>query len=285
MKFHTDNFFHIGAMHVQHGEPCQDYALSGEWGDRAFAVVSDGCSRGGMTDVGARFMALSLAKAFDDECSVDSTPDFEELEEGQWKRVRESQELYALLRDDMLATCIYAYLSPQHGAIRVMGDGAAALVRKDGSLVLYRFEWRHPDQSLPFYPIYLYEGLANFLDAYGVNENAFVVERWEKDGAGTWCLAASESTDAREGIKGATVHLSKEEIESLTFVAVFTDGVFQVEGVDWKDAMSQLLAFKTTTGVFAKRRMIRFIEDAKKIGKGPQDDLSFAVINVDRAEA
>jgi hypothetical protein len=43
--------------------PCQDYALSGVTRHLAYAVVADGCSSGGKTDIGARVLALATAIA------------------------------------------------------------------------------------------------------------------------------------------------------------------------------------------------------------------------------
>jgi len=60
--------------------------------------------------------------------------------------------------------------------------------------------------------------------------------------------------------------------------------VTQIDGVDWKDAVVQFLAFKNTAGEFAKRRMIRGIKDANKKGRGPFDDISYAVIGVQQIE-
>ena len=59
----------------------------------------------------------------------------------------------------------------------------------------------------------------------------------------------------------------------------------QADGMNWQDAVLDLLAFKNLNGEFAKRRMIRFIKDSKKNDKkGPLDDISFAVIRIDGGE-
>ncbi len=49
-----------------------------------------------------------------------------------------------------------------------------------------------------------------------------------------------------------------------------------------RGAVSSLLAFKNTTGEFAKRRMIRGIKDFHQVGRGPIDDISFAVVRIEQ---
>ena len=87
-----------------------------------------------------------------------------------------------------------------------------------------------------------------------------------------------------EGIGAVTIPIRPEELGDLEFLAVFSDGVTQIDGLDWKDAVVQLLAFKTTEGEFAKRRMIRLIKDAQAKGKGPVDDIAYAVVRIIQEE-
>ncbi len=64
MSLKTDHTFQIGLQHLQTGKPCQDFALSGTIADDlVYAIVSDGCSSGGMTDIGARLMVLATKRA------------------------------------------------------------------------------------------------------------------------------------------------------------------------------------------------------------------------------
>ncbi len=63
MKFHTDHHFIIGHGHLADGKPCQDYTLSGLVGGGAYAVVSDGCSSAGQTDIGSRIIAITTGNA------------------------------------------------------------------------------------------------------------------------------------------------------------------------------------------------------------------------------
>ncbi len=282
----TDDFFHIGATHITAGQPCQDHALSGVYDGAAFAIVSDGCSKGRMTDVGARIITLSTAAAIKADWNVnkdrgrmsEATPVL--VDRHQLTMLHEAQKLFSLERDDLLATCCYAYVTPKGGLVHIKGDGALALVFKDGTLRIARYEWQH---NMPFYPIYSLEGQAVFVELHGGDAKHNMViseEAADRSPNGTWLRFASCTYSLESGIQGTTWFLPEDLIKRLAYIAVFSDGVTQVEGMDWKEVIADLMAFKTTNGLFAKRRMIRFIQDARKTGKGPTDDISFAVIKL-----
>ncbi|MDO8754959.1 MAG: hypothetical protein Q7J80_13765, partial [Anaerolineales bacterium] len=74
--------------------------------------------------------------------------------------------------------------------------------------------------------------------------------------------------------------IPQDVLELLEFVAVFSDGATQVDELDWKDVVVQSMAFKTAEGEFAKRRMSRLIQDSQKTGRGPIDDISYAVTRI-----
>ena len=57
-------------------------------------------------------------------------------------------------------------------------------------------------------------------------------------------------------------------------VSAVSNGVTQVDGMDWRDVVAELLSFKSTEGDFVKRRMNRFLKDCQKHGKGPIDDIA-----------
>src|SRR3989344_1052904 len=104
-RFCVDDYFHIGQMHLGSGKPCQDYSFSGVINEGAFAIVSDGCSTGRHTDVGARIIALS---------TVNSLQQWLKNPTGKLNRLVTSQHNLALLKSieafnlqfpDMLATC------------------------------------------------------------------------------------------------------------------------------------------------------------------------------------
>lgn len=283
MMFFTDNHFVIGANHVSAGTPCQDYASSSVEGDAAVAIVSDGCSRGERTDLGSRLMVLTTQMAITKYRPaaelVSALREPSEINLAQRLLLDSVKQTLGLNRQDLLATCTFAYLTPEGGCIHVRGDGVVARVYRDGRLILNRYDWA---LNLPFYPIYTDDGLQTFIALQGGNIDApvltEVVRTYDSSGV---CSEETILHALGDGIMGLTIPVSKHEVvNELAFVAVYTDGVTQVEGFEWHEAAKNLLAFKTLDGEFATRRMIRFLKNSQPLGKGPLDDLAYAVIQL-----
>ena len=282
MKFYTDDYFHIGQMHLASGKPCQDYSFSGLQGDSAYATVSDGCSTGRHTDVGARIVALSTVNTLRQYLKSKNVP-LSRVRQQVTKQhdiaISKSMEAFDLELQDMLATCLYACFTPEEGLISIQGDGAVAKVYKDGSIKLVSYQW---ENNTPIYPVYAVDDYKSFISAHRGNPNSksLKLESRTYNSLGDMEINQSSlSTD--EAVGGVIEELFAEEIANLSFITLFTDGVMQVDGINWEDAAMQLLAFKNLNGEFAKRRMIRFIKDSKSNGrKGPLDDISFAVIRI-----
>jgi len=277
--FATDSHFLIGYTHLTGGKPCQDFAQTGVVGAVAYAVVSDGCSTGGLTDVGSRVVVLSTASAIREHCSVnDLVRDNASIEIGvrQKQLIAASTQTLGLKTDDMLATCAYSYISPEGGYFHVQGDGVVALRSTDGITILLRYEWAN---NTPLYPAYADDNFRRFIAAHGDNLEAHLLtcECWGHLNS-KFDQLDGESYTLSEGIRGITITLNAEMVKKLDLIAIFSDGVNQVENIDWKDAVLQLLAFKSTEGEFAKRRLNRFFKEAMKAGRGPIDDIAYAVI-------
>jgi hypothetical protein len=290
MRFVADNHFVIGANHVAAGTPCQDYASSGIEKDVAFAIVSDGCSKGARTDVGSRIMVLTTQAAVINHppatelASVLRDPN--EINQMQRLLMGTAGQVLGLGREDLLATSVLAHLTQEGGFVHIRGDGVVARVYSDGLIVFNRYDWA---LNSPFYPIYPYadEGNRVFISHHGGDLDAValteVVRTYKPNGE---CVEETRQHTLGEGIHGITIPISISEIEEggLEFVAVFTDGVTQVEGVEWYDAAKDLLAFKSLEGEFATRRMIKFLKTVHAYGKGPLDDLAYAVIQLRQKE-
>jgi len=280
-RFYVDDYFHIGQMHLGSGKPCQDYSFSGVTDEDAFAIVSDGCSTGRHTDVGARIITLSTVNALQRWFKSANAP-ISKLSQFVTEQhnyaILKSNEVFNLQRLDMLATCLYVYLTPKGGLISVQGDGVIAKVYIDGSMVLTVYRW---DNNIPLYPAYASDDYRGFIKVHGdsLDLASLKVEYHYHNASGV--RVEWQEVSLGEAIKGITQKISGDEVAELSFLAVFTDGVMQVEGIHWEDVVLNLLAFKTLEGEFAKRRMIRFINDSKKNNKkGPLDDISYAVIRV-----
>ncbi|MDE3059547.1 MAG: protein phosphatase 2C domain-containing protein [Pseudomonadota bacterium] len=285
MILHTDHYFSIGQAHLGQGSPCQDFALSDVHGDTAFAIVADGCSTGGLTDVGSRVIALSTAQAIR-ECVGNQPWDKTRrlIATQQQATMISSRRMLGLNQQDMLATCVYALLSPKGGFVHLQGDGVVAFKHRDGHIRMSRYDWAN---NMPAYLAYAEDNYAAFIAAQGGDVQAFnlSLEGWtytSQHGIGREPFRDTFSIE--KGVAGIAIAISQAWLENLEFIAVFTDGVTQIENQDWKQAVVDLLAFKNVAGEFAKRRMIRHIKDVQKSGKGPIDDIAYAVIRVQPEE-
>ncbi|HEY4489932.1 MAG TPA: protein phosphatase 2C domain-containing protein [Candidatus Paceibacterota bacterium] len=275
---HADHYFQIGSLHYQKGLPCQDFALSGANAVRACAIISDGCSSGRHTDIGARLQALSLLRAMKGRINsplVDANSG-QIISEKSAEIMKSSSELLGLSQTDLLSTAVYAYLQNDRAILHLEGDGVIARKYKDGRIVANLYEWI---DNIPIYPAYA-GNLESFLSAHGGDLNSLRFRR------STYVLdTAGESEESHElslgeAISGVTEFLPKDEMDEIEILSVFSDGVAQIEGVKWTDAVREFLSFKNFEGEFLKRRMMRAIRDFEKAGSKPSDDISGAVIRI-----
>ncbi|MDP1690233.1 MAG: protein phosphatase 2C domain-containing protein [bacterium] len=289
----ADHHFSIGHEHVISGKPCQDHALSAFDGSMACAVISDGCSTGGETDMGARVLTFASAAAIKAYHSrhkgVMRPPDPNEYgvvtEVGAQQRIvlGTVRQALGLARDDMLATCGYAFVTNEGGVMHLAGDGVMAMKSREGMIAMSQFDWG----KVPFYPQYREEadGIGYIREHGGdpktiaLTEGQWVYTPQNKD---KFLHVGDVAWTVEDGMRGITRLLTKEAInDQLAAVAVFTDGVLRVDGVDWKDVVVALMKFKTTEGLFVKRRLNRALKDFRAHGKGPMDDIAYAVIHVE----
>ena len=293
----ADHHFHIGSLHLRTGMPCQDYALSGIDRSSTFAIISDGCSKGGYTDMGSRLISFATATALREyEATRHVIPD-----EAMVREINMHQRIFLggirqslkLNTRDMLATCGYAYMGSDGGFIHLRGDGVIARAYVDGTIDASSFSWGEGEKNAPFYPAYLDDGCAEFIDFHGgdLGTPTLLEECARFNPEKGWERLESKKYTIEEGIAGITIFISREEIEkNLAYVAVFSDGVNQVGSKDplrsellsWTDVITSMLSIKSKHGAFAKRRMIRFLKELQEKGKAPLDDIAYAVIQVAR---
>ena len=282
MIFSTDHYFQIGHAHYTAGKPCQDHALSRSNGSVACAIVSDGCSSGGNTDVGARVLTLGTLQAIRDHARApNGTLASAEVSitARQQQIISAARPILGLEQNDMLATCAYVYLTGEGGLVRVHGDGVVAWKYHNGDVSMRRYDWAG---NMPFYPSYEGPDLDAFVRYHGDDTQAMRLTEQAivRRANGSYDCFASIGHSLAQGIAGISIEISPAHLAQLEYIAVFTDGVTQIDGVDWRCAVSDFLSFKSTAGEFAKRRMIRGIRDMQKIGKGPIDDISYAVVRI-----
>lgn len=289
MKISADHHFSIGEQHLRQGKPCQDYAISGEFENLAFAIVSDGCSGGQNTDVGARFTALSSRAAIRNSWALKHSgldeKVVEEINIEQSIIQRGTYRMLGLTEEDMLATCLYACFSEEGGLAHILGDGVLAWKSSDGLISMRRFDWA---DNAPLYPIYREDNFRAFVRFHGgdITSQRLTAEEWAYSPEGGYKHVKTSEFSVADGIKGQTELFSAIRVkeQKIDFVAIFSDGITQIENMDWKSAVVEMLSFKSAAGAFAKRRAISFLKTARESGKKPMDDLAYAVIQISRED-
>lgn len=294
VRFYADDYFHIGHAHFGMGKPCQDYAFSGVYGQIGFGAVSDGCSSGRHTDIGSRVITLSTA-SFVRQLSDVNLSDIPGVQKQaadiQANLTKLSQSSLGLEQEDMLATSGYILLSSSGGFVHLRGDGAVAVVYRDGRTDLYSYQWK---KNTPFYPAYSSDNYVGFIKEHGGDLNAPVVkiEHWFKQPSEKGPQSQEGTMSLAQGIAGASHIFSSEEVENkISFVAIFTDGVSQVAStvggsfiMSWQEMVQELIGFKSLNGQFVKRNAIWLIKNMRKKNIGPLDDIGYAVVRVESDE-
>jgi hypothetical protein len=163
--------------------------------------------------------------------------------------------------------------------VSVTGDGAFALQRHTHtSLGVVRWS-----ENTPFYPAYTSTGhIEAFLLRHRDRTDALIVHecKFETEGALQPDLVSSSHYTAEDGIRGYEGEFDAGHVRS---IALFSDGIEQVDTYMAEAVVRELMAFKSTTGQFVTRRMNRFLADCAKRGKGQLDDISYAVIACDHS--
>jgi Protein phosphatase 2C len=274
MEYKTNHAFQIGAQHLSLGKPCQDYAVSGSInGTAAYAIVSDGCSSGGETDIGARIVTLATKRALEENAHLPG------LTAERINLVRDAyMETYrrtlGLEHRDMLAT-------PNGILVHVTGDGVVVTQYELDTLV-HEFSWA---DNKPYYPAYRLGNIdAGFVAAHQDNPLPLTttVTYVKSVGMGGLKDGALYEHSAEVGMTGMTLKKllpeQNDEFGKLVGISLFSDGLTQVDTYDTLTAAQALTSFKSTAGDFLVRRMNKFLQESRKVGRGPIDDIACATI-------
>lgn len=285
MKFTADHHFMIGEAHLGDGKPCQDHAQSGTYDDRAFAVVSDGCSSGGQTDIGSRLVTLATTKAIRNErMEQDNGPNIHapyRIRAHQEALLAGARDLLGLDDTDLLATSLYTFIGPGGGYVSIHGDGIVAFRLENDTIIVHRFEWTG---NMPYYPAYRNGTLDSFIEAHGSDLEAYRLteECFVKTPDGEWRRFRTEEHTLKSGVDGIIIPIERATLEETKLLAVISDGITQVDGAEWTDVIDGLLSCKNHKGSFMKRRAQREIEARRKRGETPYDDIGIAAIHIER---
>jgi hypothetical protein len=277
----TDSHFVIGMNHVNQNSPCQDHALSGMIGDALFAVVSDGCSSGRHTDIGARVITCAAVTSIKECAAVIPIKDLpESIHQLIFEKSQNIASVIGLENQDLLATCVYAVVTPDGGFVHILGDGHVVLKFKDGTIRFISANWQN---NTPYYPA-------------DRRKKDFIVEHTKTEmGNNSLCINTITTTADATGeekilvpieaaVKGYVIPLTIHEIENLEAVVVASDGFesFKKEGliVDSVHIAKPLTAFKNWEGEFVKRRLSMGLRTLAKELTFPGDDVAMAAIHI-----
>jgi hypothetical protein len=259
---HTDHAFLMGTSHAARATPCQDYCLSAVRGEDAWAIVADGCSTGGNTELGARAWTQAAHNLLQEHSDVLDTPELE-------TRVLHAAgpELDKLEHDDGYATLAILQKHGHQVRATFFGDGALLARHADGTVTLINSRYTF---DAPRYLNYFRdEGCVKEWDALCPGQELLVMTyRYDEDGqmvsskvlaspgaAGPWCWAA--------------------DAQDLELVLIATDGIDSRSPGFFKGAR-ELLDVKSFTGDFLQRHLGELGQRWGADGTLPGDDLAVA---------
>ena len=283
LKINVDSHFVIGKKHLNQNTPCQDHSLCGMIGEIAYVVISDGCSSGRHTDIGARIITCALSQSIKKNLS-DFNGDIMLLPDVIHADIVNQAQLIAdtmgLENQDLLATCVYAIITPDGGFIHILGDGSAIIKSRNNELIITTAEWQ---RNTPYYPAENRKSL-------------FIREHSQpEDGSKSMCVTQSFVSDngsfseikyisIQESVKGYVIYLPENQLKIITDVIVCSDGVESFKQdkdiVNSIDIIPSLVSFKNYAGDFMKRRLSRGLLEYSKQGMIHDDDIAMAAIHI-----
>lgn len=249
-----DSYFSIGDYHIRSGKPCQDYAITKIQGDKAIAIVSDGCSTGGLTDVGSRLLAHAKLMAYLESKNLDDV-------------ILTLKSQMGLNWNDMLATMGFICIdndSPNQGIITFFGDGYIIIDYVDHK----EFIQIKYGSNAPYYYIYRFDNnYTNYLVMQKQINKTIYLDN------GNLTIEEITPEQASEGINIAI----KDNLKSVT---IFSDGIASFTGLNWIDTCKELTQFKNIKGEYLKRRMSRAIQEYKTNDIAMFDDIAGASLYI-----
>lgn len=264
---HTDTAILTGAHHVAAARPCQDYCAAGVMDTtRAWAIVADGCSTGGQTDLGARAWALAARAALRER--PESEPTWQALQAAVLGRAH--PRLQELEFADGYATL--GVLTAHAGLVQatVFGDGALIARHLDGGITFVNLQYT---DNAPFYLNYLRDAAvaAAWRAEYPGQVRRVVAHRFDDAGD----LVALKTTD--EPAETPFHWTADVDADELELVMLTTDGIGDCGGGLFA-AVRELAAVKTATGEFMHRRVAKLARQWARTDRMPSDDLAVAAI-------
>ena len=259
---------------------CEDYAVAGQLGDTALAIVSDGCSSSSDVDFGARILAYAARDTLV-PVLVDGRPlDVAWLSREVQRKAEAVLGCFDLIPSNALDATLLT------GIVRAAGDAFSATVCVWGDgLVLFRVRdtiealWIQYGKNAPHYLVYAMRPDRN-TDYIQKQTGGRRVTRVCFDLAGN---ELERSVDEAAVGDPALPLVYERTLQTGDALVLATDGVSQFfEGdntpVPWEALVPEFINYKQTNGVFLKRRMNFFQRENKEAGVTHLDDVGAAAI-------
>jgi hypothetical protein len=288
----ADYFFRMGSTH----SVCQDYAIAGvSWEEnRAYAIVSDGCSGvtipdapgSPFTDYGARLIArmawLQMPRIMKGNFDARSISDRARVSAGTLGLPRAALDVTLLVAHETrkLVSGPLGLSTESSVVVHQIGDGVVAARKRDsGDIVSYSVSF---DKNMPFYMSYFIDddALRQYCDECKekVCTSRIQTERKERH------KTAISTTELASGGQ-------RYEFDAATYdlVMIMSDGAesFQVGSapVALEEVLEQLFAIKNYEGEFLTRRCSRFLQKfCVERGWRHSDDFGIAAIHLPKPE-
>lgn len=254
----ANSTYSIGKEHVT----CEDYAITGNDGELAYAIVCDGCSASPDVDFGARVIAKSaehMIKCYHNDNDVD----YKLMGGMVIAKAKHIFDIFPRLHPQALdSTLLMAWVKNNKLRVFMYGDGIFVLRNKYGV---------HAQQ------VHLTSGAPDYLSYYLNNDRELAYSQLEDNVKELWTVDGVISYDPFD-------HIPLDfEVEAGDTVSVISDGINSFRRSDntpihWRELVDEFTGYKTTEGEFVLRRMNAFKRKCLKEGITHYDDISVASI-------
>lgn len=259
-----------GSAHVDSAAQCQDYALASKLGEPAWAIVSDGCSTGGHSDIGARMWAHAARMVLQER-----GPSVLADEESCIAHLlaKATPLLAPFDYADGFATLMLAASDGKSARVQVFGDGVVAALRGDDTLQVWDIRY---DLNAPRYLNYARDEQSEMQWAEATAGTCFrvVFSEYEPDG-----YLAQMTPSELDAAGTAGLSLEFEDVSDLQALFVCTDGVSSIPDQSLSEVIRQLVQVKNPVGQYMQRRLGSMVRSWKKTRRpGPSDDLAVGAL-------
>jgi serine/threonine protein phosphatase PrpC len=283
----SDSYFEIGSSHMV----CQDYALSGNYRDMWYGIVSDGCSSADYSEIGAQvlchvtknFLSLYYDLFFNETIKAEYIAGL--LANSIRAKADEVRKVYPISRDSLQATLLVSVVVKiadiQKAFIFAWGDG---VIMSSKSQTLHVETIDYPKTNAPVY-------LMTDQEAY---KNKFAPEDCVKQ-TKMYTLDPSTYKMVYESIESINMawasktfwgpYVQSFNVNPGYFILLATDGLSQYQDQNKKpieilNIIPSILDYPNYNGQFVKRTMNFLKRDLIRKNWSHADDIGIATIIV-----